>query len=136
MGWRAGTRRRRPWSTVLVVLALAAVAALVGWRLPGGMFAAAPDTDGTDDTDEASQPVATSAGTDPSPASPPPAPAVPAPRVGECRTLGWDEAATEWEEVVARPDIHIVDIATPGDLHAPIAIAAAARDPVAELQEG
>jgi len=41
------------------------------------------------------------------------------------RTLGWDEAATDWEEVVTRPDIHIVDIATPGDLHAPIAIAAA-----------
>ena len=41
------------------------------------------------------------------------------------RTLGWDEAATDWEAVVARPDIHIVDIATPGDLHAPIAIAAA-----------
>ena len=41
------------------------------------------------------------------------------------RTLGWDEAASDWEAVVARPDIHIVDIATPGDLHAPIAIAAA-----------
>jgi predicted dehydrogenase len=41
------------------------------------------------------------------------------------RQLGWDEAATDWEEVVRRPDIDIVDISTPGDLHAPIAIAAA-----------
>jgi predicted dehydrogenase len=41
------------------------------------------------------------------------------------RTLGWDEAATDWEAVVRRPDIDIVDICTPGDSHAPIAIAAA-----------
>jgi predicted dehydrogenase len=41
------------------------------------------------------------------------------------RRLGWDEYATDWEAVVRRPDIHIVDISTPGDLHAPIAIAAA-----------
>jgi predicted dehydrogenase len=39
--------------------------------------------------------------------------------------FGWDEAATDWEEVVNRKDIHIVDVVTPGDLHAPIAIAAA-----------
>jgi predicted dehydrogenase len=39
--------------------------------------------------------------------------------------LGWDEAATDWEEVVDRPDIDIVDISTPGDSHAEIAIAAA-----------
>jgi len=41
------------------------------------------------------------------------------------KQLGWEEVSTDWEAVVARPDIHIVDIATPGDLHAPIAIAAA-----------
>jgi predicted dehydrogenase len=41
------------------------------------------------------------------------------------RTLGWEEASTDWEDVIARPDIDIVDISTPGDLHAPIAIAAA-----------
>ncbi len=40
-------------------------------------------------------------------------------------TLGWQEYATRWEEVVARKDIDIVDIGTPGDAHAPIAIAAA-----------
>jgi predicted dehydrogenase len=41
------------------------------------------------------------------------------------RQLGWDEAATDWEQVVRRPDIDIVDISTPGDSHAEIAIAAA-----------
>jgi predicted dehydrogenase len=39
--------------------------------------------------------------------------------------LGWEEVATSWEEVIARKDIHLVDIATPGDSHAEIAIAAA-----------
>ena len=40
--------------------------------------------------------------------------------------LGWAEASTSWEEVIARPDIDVVDICTPGDSHAEIAIAAAA----------
>ena len=39
--------------------------------------------------------------------------------------LGWQEWSTSWEEVVHRPDIHVVDIATPGDSHLPICIAAA-----------
>jgi predicted dehydrogenase len=39
--------------------------------------------------------------------------------------LGWEETATDWREVVARDDIHIVDISTPGESHAEIAIAAA-----------
>lgn len=38
--------------------------------------------------------------------------------------LGWEEAATDWRDVIARPDIHIVDVCTPGALHAEIAIAA------------
>jgi predicted dehydrogenase len=38
---------------------------------------------------------------------------------------GWDEAATDWQEVVARKDIDIVDVSTPGDSHMEIAIAAA-----------
>lgn len=37
---------------------------------------------------------------------------------------GWTEAATDWREVIARDDIDIVDIVTPGDSHAEIAIAA------------
>ncbi len=39
--------------------------------------------------------------------------------------LGFEETATRWEEVVSRKDIDIVDIVTPGDSHASIAIAAA-----------
>ena len=39
--------------------------------------------------------------------------------------LGWEEYATRWEEVIARKDIDIIDICTPGDSHLPIAIAAA-----------
>ena len=31
--------------------------------------------------------------------------------------LGWEESATDWRDVIARPDIDIVDIATPGDSH-------------------
>ena len=41
------------------------------------------------------------------------------------RAYGWEESATAWEEVVGRDDIDIVDIVTPGDSHAEIAIAAA-----------
>jgi predicted dehydrogenase len=37
---------------------------------------------------------------------------------------GWDETSTNWQSVVDRKDIHIVDIATPNNLHAEIAIAA------------
>ena len=41
------------------------------------------------------------------------------------RELGWEEAATDWREVVNRRDIDLVDVSTPGDSHAEIAIAAA-----------
>lgn len=37
---------------------------------------------------------------------------------------GWQESATDWREVIARDDIDLVDIVTPGDSHAEIAIAA------------
>ncbi len=37
---------------------------------------------------------------------------------------GWAESATDWREAIARDDIDIVDIVTPGDSHAEIAIAA------------
>ena len=37
---------------------------------------------------------------------------------------GWDESATDWRDVVTRDDVDLVDIVTPGDSHAEIAIAA------------
>lgn len=37
---------------------------------------------------------------------------------------GWSETATDWRELLDRPDIDIVDIVTPGESHAEIAIAA------------
>jgi predicted dehydrogenase len=41
------------------------------------------------------------------------------------RELGWEESDCEWERVIERKDIDIVDIATPGYLHHPMALAAA-----------
>jgi predicted dehydrogenase len=41
------------------------------------------------------------------------------------RQYGWEEAATDWREVIARPGIQLVDIVTPVDTHAEMAIAAA-----------
>lgn len=38
---------------------------------------------------------------------------------------GWQEHATDWQQVVTRKDIDLIDICTPGDSHLPIAIAAA-----------
>ncbi|MEU1597370.1 Gfo/Idh/MocA family oxidoreductase [Streptomyces sp. NPDC005708] len=40
--------------------------------------------------------------------------------------LGWATAETDWRDLVARDDIDLVDICTPGDSHAEIAIAALA----------
>ena len=40
--------------------------------------------------------------------------------------FGWHSFATDWREVVARDDIDLVDICTPGDSHVDIAIAALA----------
>ncbi len=41
------------------------------------------------------------------------------------KQLGWTNASTDWRAVVNSPDIDIVDINTPNDSHAEIAIAAA-----------
>jgi predicted dehydrogenase len=41
------------------------------------------------------------------------------------KVLGWEEHATAWEQVIARRDIDVIDICTPGSTHEPIAIAAA-----------
>lgn len=38
---------------------------------------------------------------------------------------GWDDYSTSWESVIEDPSIDVVDIATPNNLHADIAIAAA-----------
>lgn len=38
--------------------------------------------------------------------------------------LGWSSAETDWRTLVSRDDIDLVDICTPGDTHAEIAIAA------------
>jgi len=40
---------------------------------------------------------------------------------------GWEEVATDWEQVISRKDIDIVDICTPTFLHKDIAIAAAEK---------
>lgn len=48
-------------------------------------------------------------------------------KVAEARgRLGFEEHATSWQQVLARKDIDVVDICTPGDSHAEIAVAAAA----------
>ena len=41
------------------------------------------------------------------------------------KTFGWDEYETNWKDLIARNDIDMIDISTPGDSHAEIAIAAA-----------
>ncbi|NUP83287.1 MAG: Gfo/Idh/MocA family oxidoreductase [Nonomuraea sp.] len=38
--------------------------------------------------------------------------------------LGWADVETDWRELVRRDDVQIIDICTPGDSHAEIAIAA------------
>ncbi len=43
----------------------------------------------------------------------------------EAARMGWDGYSTDWREVIARPDIGLIDISTPGDSHFDIAIAAA-----------
>ncbi|MFJ2768696.1 Gfo/Idh/MocA family protein [Streptomyces sp. NPDC087300] len=40
--------------------------------------------------------------------------------------LGWSAAETDWRALIARDDVDIVDICTPGDSHAEIAVAALA----------
>jgi predicted dehydrogenase len=38
--------------------------------------------------------------------------------------LGWESHETDWHRLIARDDVHLVDVCTPGDSHAEIAIAA------------
>jgi predicted dehydrogenase len=41
------------------------------------------------------------------------------------KLYGWEEVETDWRKVIARPDVDVIDISTPGNLHHPIALAAA-----------
>ena len=41
------------------------------------------------------------------------------------KQLGWSHVSTRWQDVVANPEIDIIDINTANDTHAEIAIAAA-----------
>ena len=46
-------------------------------------------------------------------------------RVAEAaRRLGWESTETDWRALVARDDVDLVDVCTPGDTHPEIAIAA------------
>ena len=40
------------------------------------------------------------------------------------RRLGWANVETDWRQLIARDDVQLVDVCTPGDTHAEIAIAA------------
>ena len=42
------------------------------------------------------------------------------------RRFGWKDTETDWRALIERDDVHLVDICTPGDSHAEIAIAALA----------
>jgi predicted dehydrogenase len=46
-------------------------------------------------------------------------------RVAEAaQRLGWESTETDWRRLVERPDVDLVDVCTPGDSHAAIAVAA------------
>src|SRR6185295_10335528 len=40
-------------------------------------------------------------------------------------SLGWETCETDWRRVVTEPDIDVVDICTPNDIHEEIALGAA-----------
>src|SRR5262249_53914874 len=40
------------------------------------------------------------------------------------KKLGWKDTETDWRKLIARDDVQLVDVCTPGDSHAEIAIAA------------
>lgn len=44
---------------------------------------------------------------------------------GAAAAYGWEETETDWRRVLERKDVDLIDIGTPGDTHAEIAIAAA-----------
>ena len=57
-------------------------------------------------------------------------------------TFGWEEYETSWEKLIARPDIEVIDISSPGETHRDIGVAAAeagkhilCEKPLAEAEE-
>jgi predicted dehydrogenase len=38
--------------------------------------------------------------------------------------MGWSSTESDWKDMITRDDVHLVDVCTPGDVHAEIAIAA------------
>ncbi|MGK7393258.1 MAG: Gfo/Idh/MocA family protein [Candidatus Cyclobacteriaceae bacterium M3_2C_046] len=48
----------------------------------------------------------------------------PAADIEFAQRLGWKHFTTSWQEVVAHPDIDVIDICTPNNVHMPIAVAA------------
>ena len=45
-------------------------------------------------------------------------------RGGGAKRLGWQATETDWRALIRRDDVQLVNVCTPGDSHAPIAIAA------------
>ena len=48
--------------------------------------------------------------------------------------LGWSSTETDWRRVIERADVDLVDVCTPGDTHAEIAIAALDADARSRLE--
>ena len=42
-----------------------------------------------------------------------------------CKLFGWESYDTDWRDLIARKDIDVIDISSPGDVHKEQAIAAA-----------
>ena len=49
---------------------------------------------------------------------------------------GYESFETDWKKLIARDDIDAIDICTPNDSHAEIAIAAAAKGKTTAIQQG
>ncbi len=95
------SRQQAPLRVAMIGYGFMGAAHSVGWRQAPRMFALPADVEMTVVVGRNADAVAAAAG-----------------------RWGWAESATDWREVVARDDIDIVDIVTPGDSHAEIAIAA------------
>src|SRR4051812_41838667 len=43
---------------------------------------------------------------------------------GAAAKLGWESTETDWKQLLRREDVALIDVCTPGDSHAEIAVAA------------